>query len=568
MKKGYKNFLIVLLILTLLVVIINIFGSRFIENKIKDALIKQNNQWSVSSVQTVKFGLLKREVNVVGFKNIPTDKALDSFKQADGTKKYLQNISISSFDISGINFYKLFFKNTVDIKKVDIEDVRLLNYVNPDVKKLKDSIKKNPLDSVSLGKLNGLSINEIEIENLQIQSLDVLSEKILVQLDLQDIEMGGFKTVATHDNIFRIEAIDKDLIIKKIKIDYFKEDYKLEIDQISRRYPDNIIDIEGLHFKPLIDKVELGKSYKYNKVIFNADIKKIRLFNYQIGRTLEYNSYFVDSIQISGMNLDLYKDRRKPFDLKKRPKFLNVLLNEMKDTLEIPKISVNDSRIFFEMVLEKRDVHLKLDLYDLNADITNVFSMNKEPDEKLILDYESKFMKDALLKVKLEFPYKDNKELFYMKGSISKSKYRYFDSAIYPALGIKVLKGDLDGMSFNAVLGSRHAKGTMTMLYHGLETEIFKKNSMEQNKFLSWSVNKSLHNSNPVKGKPVRVALINADRILYKGFINYIWLAAQSGIVNTLTPFGKTVAKAKKKASKQEAKKERKKKRAEKKKSN
>lgn len=565
MKKSYIKGFVILLILSLLVVIINVFGSRFIEKKIKEALIKNNNELFTSSVQTVKFNLLEREVNVVGFKYIPTDKAFVSFKQKDNIKKSLQKINISSFDIKGIEFYKLLFKNSIDVKKIDIEDVMIYNYSYPDSKIPKDSVKTSKLDSISLGKLNGLKIKEIEIENLQYQTLDPLTENVVLQLNLQDIDMGGFEMIGNKDNVFRIEYVDKDLLIKKVRISSFDNDYKLEIDQISRDHSNHNIDIDGVHLKPLIDKVELAKSYKYNKVVFDTDIEKITLFNYQIRKVLEYNSTFMDSILISGMNLDLYKDRRRPFNERLRPKFPNVLLNNMKDTLSIPKISVKDSRIYFEMVLEKRDIHLKLNLHDINADIENVYSMNTDTDTKLVLNYESKFMQEALLKVKLDFPYKDNKDILYMKGSIGSSKFRYFDSAIYPALGIKVLQGDLDGMRFNAVLGSRHAKGTMTMLYHDLEAEIFKKNSMEENRFLSWSVNRTLYNSNPVKGKPVRVALISADRTLYKGFINYIWVAVQSGIVNTLVPFGKTVAKAEKKAARVQNKKTRKKNRAKKK---
>jgi len=566
MKKGYKWGLVILLILSLLVIIINVYGSRLIEGKIKEALIKQNDDLTVSSVQTVKFNLLEGEIKVVGYKNIPTEKSINSLKQGESLKNSLQKISISSFDIIGINFFKLLSKNFIDVKRIDIEDISVKNYSNPDLVKPKDSIKKISLDSISLGKLKGLEIDEIVIKNLQFQSIDALSENITLQLDLQNIDMGGFKMIGDQNKLFHIETVDKDLLIKNIKINYFNKNYKFSIDQIRRNYADNIIDLEGIHLKPLKDKVELGKSYKYNKVIFNTDIDKIRLYNYQIKKTLDYNSFITDSIMVSGLNLDLYKDRRKPFDLKKRPKFLNNLLNEMKDTLRIPKISVRDSKLFFEMVLEKKDVHMKINMYDITADLLNIKSMNEKEDEKLVFNFKSKFMKDALLKVDLDFPYKDNKEVFYMDGSISKSKFKYFDSAIYPALGIKVLKGDIDGMKFTAALGPRHAVGTMTLLYHDLETEIFKKNSMEQNKFLSWSVNKSLFNSNPVKGKPVRVAIISADRVFYKGFINYIWLAAQSGIVNTLTPFGKTVAKAKKKASKTRAKEERKKKREEKKK--
>ncbi len=566
MKKKHKIILLILIIFALIVVIINYYVSGKIEEKVEQVLVQQSNDTYTLSVLGVKFKLLERRIVVKGFMRNPTEKAMLHLKQPDGILKGLDKLTLSSFELRGIDYYKLLFKDEIDISKLKIADVSIHNYRNPKVNTLQDSVKKINLDSIKINKINDLRIGEIEIKNFKYQIVDVLTEKVSLKINTGKISIGGVELKKNKNEFFKLELVDKKLDLTKLSFTFFDTNYRLEIDRIIKDFNSNNIDIDNFKLKPLIDKVELGQSYKYNRVIFDVEVPKINLYNFQLRKALAYKSVLMDSIWVTGMNMDLYKDRRKPFDLKKRPKFPNILLNELKDTIRIPKISVKESRIYFESVLDKRNVHLKLSLNDVNADIGNIFSMNKDKEEFLTLDFESKFMKNAVLKADLIFPFKENKETFTMKANISKSKFKYFDSAIYPALGIKVIKGELDGMHLNAVFGSRHATGTMTMLYHDLQARIFKKNSMEKNKFLSWSVNKSLHNSNPVKGKPTRVALISADRILYKGFINYIWIAAQSGIVNTIVPFGKTVAKVQKKAAKSREKEIRREKRLEKKK--
>ena len=99
----------------------------------------------------------------------------------------------------------------------------------------------------------------------------------------------------------------------------------------------------------------------------------------------------------------------------------------------------------------------------------------------------------------------------------------------------------------------------MKMLYHDLDATVYKKNSHEKNKFLSWAVKTVLHNSNPIKRKDVRVASMYHKHENFRGFGGYLWKILQSGIVNTLSPIGnKTSKKADKIIEKKKRKKEKK----------
>jgi len=89
------------------------------------------------------------------------------------------------------------------------------------------------------------------------------------------------------------------------------------------------------------------------------------------------------------------------------------------------------------------------------------------------------------------------------------------------------------------------------MLYTDLDAEVVKKNQKDKSKFLSWAANTVIHTSNPGKNNKLRVAQMEAERVIYKGFGNIVWKALQSGIVNSVTPTGKI-----KKTSKEQKKKE------------
>jgi len=284
-------------------------------------------------------------------------------------------------------------------------------------------------------------------------------------------------------------------------------------------------------------------------------------FNWR--KAFEGNGYFIDSINISGFLVDIYKDKRKPFNEQKRPKFLYDRLKQMKTPLRIQRISTENSGLSYEEHLENKDLHLKVNMSDMSLQLDNVTSIRTFRQEPLRIESRSKLMGKADLRVHLVLPLKDNESTFYFAGTLGPSRMKYYDSAIIPALGLKVLNGDIDSMTFEAQANHQSSSGNMTLLYHDMEAEVFKLGDRDTEKsgFLSWSVNQLIHRSNPGNNGKVRVAAMQTDRVEYKGMGNYIWKTLQSGIVNTVAPFGTSPDKAAKKEERRDRKEERRRKR-------
>ena len=68
----------------------------------------------------------------------------------------------------------------------------------------------------------------------------------------------------------------------------------------------------------------------------------------------------------------------------------------------------------------------------------------------------------------------------------------------------------------------------------------------KEKKGLTWIANSVMVKSNPSDKGKLKVALIEAERVPYKGFSNLLWKSVMSGMVNTINPVGKTVKREKK----------------------
>ena len=221
--------------------------------------------------------------------------------------------------------------------------------------------------------------------------------------------------------------------------------------------------------------------------------------NIDITKLLKNQGVIIDSILVANGVFDFYKDKRKPFNEKLIKKLPQELLKEIKIPVFIDHISFDDCKILAENRFPHKDLQMKLFIKNIYGKIKNITNVDDRVDIPMELDMQAKLMGRGKLKVKIEFSLNDSKNNFSFRGTLGSSEFKYYDKVIYPALGLKILKGNLDHLSFNGKANNYSAYGTMRMLYHDLDATVYKKDSDEKSKFLSWAIRTVLHNSNPVK---------------------------------------------------------------------
>ena len=85
----------------------------------------------------------------------------------------------------------------------------------------------------------------------------------------------------------------------------------------------------------------------------------------------------MDSVEINKLSVEIYKDKRKPFDLSKRPKLPHQLLKQMQTPLLIQKVSLKESDLIYEEKLEHKDVLMKATMMDMKVNMYNISSIKK-----------------------------------------------------------------------------------------------------------------------------------------------------------------------------------------------
>ncbi|MBV1888073.1 MAG: hypothetical protein KUG51_02165 [Urechidicola sp.] len=518
------------------VLLINQLASSFIKNKITDLLLKNESGYYTASVESVDFRLLRRTLTLTDVFIIPTKKSLDSLKNKSSSKESLENITLSSINLKGIGLIDILFNKKIDINTIVLNNLLIHKLENSKIREFKKEKKSIDIDSIYLKKLNGLGINTIVFNNFQYEVYDFAMNEVTFKTNPLSFKSSGIKLEKFNDNLFKLKPAKQKFEIKNIDLDFEDAQYDFSIGLISVNFEDKLLEIENIKLKPQTDKFKLATTYKYNTPIFDFTLDKIGIHNFSLPKLINGEGIFIDSIAINKLGLNIFKDKRKPFDETKRPGLPHTGLKRMKLPLLVKKVKVSNSSVLIENKMEDKDVLMEIPISNLNAEITNITSIKKHRGEPMKVTATANLMSTASANLNVSFPLKDYQNTFYFNGSLGKSKMEIFDSALYPVLGLKVLNGDLDNLTFSASANDTEAHGKMTMLYHNLEAEVFKSKSVnEENKFLSWTVNTLIKKENPKKNKTPREVVLHTERVNYKGLGNYFWKTLQSGIINTIS---------------------------------
>lgn len=526
--------------------IVNGIISSVIEKKITDILLKNESEYYTAHIESSHFKLLRRTLVLNNISLFPNQIAIDSLKQKNSKKQNLEEITLSSIKFNGVGLMKLLFSKKIEISTLEINDLTIINFINAERTKAAKNRKPINIDSIYIKKLKGFQIDKIALNNFVYEVVDVKTNEIEFKNEPLSFVSSGFKLEEVDSNLFKLSPVKESFEISNIELSINALKYNFAVDKIAFNFKDKFVGITNLTLKPQVPKEELAMSFQFNKDVIDMTIKELDVYNFNLTKFINKKSVLMDSILVSGLNIELYKDKRRPFNKSIYKQLPNVKLKNTKTDFHIAKIKINKSALLIEERLEKRDTLLEIALDNINATILNITSIKEFRKNPMLVNVDAVLMKKAPFNLNINFPLDSHNESFSFNGNLEAADLRLFDSALYPAIGLKVLNGRLNSMKFSATANDNFSSGTMTMLYQNLEANVFKAHSLEKNKFLSWSVNAIIKKSNPHKNKKARIAVMEFERDKYKGIGNYIWKTILSGITNSIAPGGKLVKTHKK----------------------
>ena len=556
-SKKQKRWIIILGIIVsvflVFVLAINLILANIISKKITNALENRPDKNYHITLDKVRVNILNGNINLKGLQIEPDSVFVDQLKQGKLNQSMVLRAHLPLFRLAGFSLYDAATDGKIDIRKILFKNANVQILVGKKKQQPKasqgiENEKGFRLDSIQIPGVQGIEIGKIELEHFKIEFYDVVKNTVISKNKKLNLVVTGIESIKLSEgsDYFAFGLQNGQLELSEEEFKLPGGNYMISLKKLKLNLPDSSLTINNFVLKPQIaDRFKMAEKLVYTKGIFDVAVKEINLTSIDVLRMIHEGELVIGNVQVNGMHFDLFKDKRKPWDYDLRPKYFNQALRTMDFPVYIGSIGVEEGYLKYWEESAKSFGNLEVTLHELEGTILHVTSIKDSLRKPMTANLRARLFNTAPMSVDFLLPLNSRVDTFFVSGSLGKSKMSKFNPALFPALGMNITGGTLNSVAFKARANRKYIDGEMVMMYDGLETEVAKKKDQEVNKFVSWLANSVVIKSNPGKKDKLRTVPMHFEREMYKGMINVVWKAVQTGLVNTISPTGKVIKETK-----------------------
>jgi len=406
-----------------------------------------------------------------------------------------------------------------------------LNIANPVVKVF--NFQEKEKDSSS-SKGSSKFKNKVIIENLSVdggsfQIFDKDSTEHRLFTKIRDIKMEQVRI--NSKTLKETVPFNYDLILLNADSIFYDLDDRHELAAGNFLIDNNKMLVENLQIIPKFSKADHQKTTNIEKDRYDLKIDSLSMdsFNWTMQNdSLKIHNSFT---KISGVSFDIYRDKLQPDDTSIKPLY-NKMIREMPILVQLDSVEVTNAYLRYEEKIHADRESGVVDFSNLNAQIKNItnLGLDRQDFPKTVLIATANFMKQAPLKVNLEFDISDRNDDFYITGNMGKLAAEQINKFMKPAMNVEAT-GDILDMYFNFHGNDIKGGGDMRLEYNDFKIEVLRKDGESKNKVISALANLIVKNNTINKKATYKEISFTRDKT--KSFWNYFWNLLKNGALKS-----------------------------------
>jgi hypothetical protein len=318
--------------------------------------------------------------------------------------------------------------------------------------------------------------------------------------------------------------------------------YRFHTDSVSFVGEEGKISISGVLMVPRHSKEEFYKHVTYEKERIRMDLESIEITGFRPLRIHGRKAFVVSQIDIRGGILDVFRDRRPPFDEQQRPDMPVRLLRTAPFGLHAATINLTEIDILYSEFPENpvspdfSESTGEVPFKKLAATIRNISnladSLNK--DSIMRVDAQAVIFDEAVLTAEFSYNLKDLDGSYSAAGELDELPFPAINQALYPLARIKAVEGIHKGSVFSFSGNDVESEGELFMEWSDLSIE-FTPDEDWIIRNITGSLGEFLyHSSNPDSNDDSPSGKIEFERDISRFVFHYWWNNYLSGIKNSI----------------------------------
>jgi hypothetical protein len=476
------------------------------------------------SIEELNFSTSERHILA---RQLTVKPKTNSAKQ-DQFELQIPSISMNGFDIDNAYRNDQYFFESILIEK----PVLLLNNNS------KDSLQINPF-KVNLYPHFESFANVFATKHLLVKEADLtvikngqkqIQEKITFYLSnfrIDDNPSAGF-----------LHAVDFSFRIENIKRQDAKKLYQFTIGESEYSSKNNRFTARDIRIIPNFSKEKFNTQTGYQSDYYNGKLDSVVISQPNIQRWFDKEELAGKYMSVNGLNLNIFRDKRLPFDEKRRPEMLQDMIKNLSYPVQIDSLKLIDANIRYAEQPALGDEEGEIKFSNIRVSLKPFTNMkvtgSKIPDFRL--DGTATIMDSCQLKVSMNYQMNHPDNLFTASGSLSSFNMRILNPVLEPLSLVSIRTGKVDQFRFNFTADKTQATGQLLFGYNDLHISVLelKDGNTKEAKFASFIANSLMLRSKNPRGKELLPDEINFQRDQKRSVLNYWWKSIFSGIRNTL----------------------------------
>lgn len=533
--KRLKSKSIVLLLCCASVVLVGYFILRQTERLLRETFEDKVVMISDSSAFKVTHGGLDISIVKQSFElkdvlilpdSLPRDKQISQ-----------SHIAIASVKAIDFDLLPLLLRKQLNIGQIDINGLELtyhkgqMKKPKPNSSVLRKSKKENQLSKVEIA---SISITDYHITKLSDDLKDSLSTLKGETLTITDVNFE--KPIDKK----RLRLNPSQLGLSATKLFGTLGGTEVKLPKFHFNCEQGSASLEGLQIgNPDLLRKKTERQ-QFNTPVNSVEIPVMNFYGIQTISLLESKNILADSLVIDEAVFTIVKNTAKPWNTNKTIALPHHLLRNARLKVCLEKLLMHDAVLDYKEYHNSKEMHLPIDQIELVVD--NLGWKNEtEKENAMNVDITGRMFDDFLVSMNINFPDPIENDRFQFTGSTDSFNFETFNPIMVPTSNIKFESGRVQRINFNGTGNADETSGEFVMVYDNLTTTVLRHKDQRKNKTFSWLANTAVRKENPKHGK-LKIAQMEYQRVPYKGFGNYMFKTIESGLINSVYPFGKRKA--------------------------
>ena len=390
-----------------------------------------------------------------------------------------------------------------------------------------------------------ISVNRIRVNKLSFENRDSYTDS--TRLSIVDLFVFGDNFMLTKedladpDALFQVENIEGYMAEASVHLNDFRN--VVYTHDFSFNTKEKKAEISQIRIRNKLEPYAYASEFKYE-----TDWIELQEGNLQV-EGLDFLSYFrqgaihAEKLKISDMKIIVFRDKRKPDDMERRPLMIHEVFRELPIPLDIQEVEVINGYVSYEERPESGAPRSGMIFFDdINATITGMSNSQERlaENDEMVLKAESKLIGEGQINLEVTYFLNDTTGKFLMKGSIGAMDLLGLNKIIEPSTKVSLKNGRMNSLFFNIVADDIEGTGEVIVRYENVEIEILDKNfGHDQNIFQrigSFLANKLiLKSQNPNRKGELKKGAVYYPRDQHKFIFKYWWELVLSGLKSTIT---------------------------------